>query len=109
MRTKLVLILTLVSTFAVVVAAWALPKQMVEMTYYFDPGFSDQAGFQVTVRCNGTMGPLFGEVAEYSMELKTDCREQTFIDTCYWNVWRVYPDGHRELEFRSEIPCPDSI
>ena len=90
----------------------ALPRDMVELQYFHDEDMTDYAGMQIMVRCNGSQGPLWGELGEYSIETRSDCREQNVASTCYRNhIQRTYnPDGTYTdvLIMRTEVLCPTS-
>ena len=53
--------------------AYALPRQMVEWTYFQDARFSKEAGFEVRPGCSGRPSPLQGRRTRFAARVADAC------------------------------------
>lgn len=91
------------------IPASALPRDMVETIFYSDPAFTDQVGWQVSVRCNGSTGPVWGEVGAYWVQVKSSCREQTTqVLGCMFGEYVLTSQGW-VANWSFPVTCPPHI
>jgi hypothetical protein len=72
----LALVLVLASSIAR--PAKGLPGEGTSAHYYTDSAFTNHVGMQMILRCNGSTGPVVGNVAEHVLEYSYDCHEGTY-------------------------------
>ena len=53
--------------------AHALPRSMVEITYFQDATFAQQVGFEVRPTCNGSPSPLQGRRTRFAVRVADAC------------------------------------